>query len=71
MSVIERNPQVLDGAVVFSGTRVPFHTLLDYLQAGQPLAELLNDYPTVTKEQAIAALQEAEEALLRNARSAG
>jgi uncharacterized protein (DUF433 family) len=42
---------------VFIGTRVPFQTLLNYLEAGQPLDEFLEDFPTVTREQAIAALE--------------
>jgi uncharacterized protein (DUF433 family) len=43
---------------VFAGTRVPVRTLLDYLQAGEPLGEFLDDFPTVTREQAVAALRE-------------
>jgi uncharacterized protein (DUF433 family) len=48
---------------------VPLQTLLDYLEAGQPLSEFLDDFPTVTKEQAVA-LEQAKEALLARARSA-
>jgi hypothetical protein len=44
--------------------------LLDYLEAGQPLSEFLEDFPTVTREQAVAALEQAKEALLARARSA-
>lgn len=55
---------------MFAGTRVPFQALIDYLEAGQPLTEFLDDFPTVTREQAIAALEEAKEALLADARSA-
>ena len=43
---------------MFAGTRVPFQTLIDYLKAGAPLSEFLEDFPTVLKEQAIAALEE-------------
>ena len=68
--VIARSPGILGGTPVFSGTRVPLQTLLDYLQAGDSLADFLNDFPTVTREQAIAALQLAREALLGDARSA-
>ncbi|MGB6362766.1 MAG: DUF433 domain-containing protein [Thermoanaerobaculia bacterium] len=68
--VIEQNPSILGGTPVFAGTRVPFQALIDYLEAGQPLAEFLDDFPTVTREQAIAALEEAKEALLADARSA-
>jgi uncharacterized protein (DUF433 family) len=41
---------------------VPFQTLLDYIEAGQPLSEFLEDFPTVTKEQVVAALEQAKEA---------
>ena len=60
----------MSGTVVFAGTRVPFQTLIDYLEAGQPLSEFLEDSPTVSSEQAIAALEEAKEALLNTARPA-
>lgn len=52
---------VMSGTPVFVGTRVPFQTLIDYLEAGQPLAEFLEDFPTVSKEQAMAALEQAKE----------
>ena len=60
----------MGGTAVFVGTRVPFETLLDYLKAGQPLSELLEDFPTVTREQAVAALEQATGALLALARPA-
>jgi uncharacterized protein (DUF433 family) len=60
----------MSGTPVFVGTRVPFQTLIDYLEAGQPLADFLEDFPTVSKEQAIAALEQAKEALLDRARPA-
>ena len=69
-AVIEQNPNILSGTPVFAGTRVPFQALIDYLEAGQPLTEFLDDFPTVTREQAIAALEEAKEALLADAHSA-
>lgn len=62
--VIRIDPEVMGGTAVFVGTRVPFETLLDYLQGGQPLSEFLGDFPTVTQEQAFAALEQAKEALL-------
>ena len=52
---------------MFVGTRVPLATLLEYLEAGQPLSEFLEDFPTVTREQAVAALEQAKEALLARA----
>jgi uncharacterized protein (DUF433 family) len=59
----------MGGTPVFVGTRVPFQTLLDYLEAGQPLAEFLHDFPTVSRDQAVAALEQAKEALLDANRS--
>ncbi len=67
---VHSDPEIMGGTPVFVGTRVPFQTLLDYLEAGQPLAEFLDDFPTVTREQAIAALEQAKEALLTRARAA-
>lgn len=67
---VHHDPEIMSGTPVFAGTRVPFQTLLDYLEAGQPLTEFLEDFPTVSKEQAIAALQQAKEALLARARPA-
>jgi uncharacterized protein (DUF433 family) len=55
-SPIHRDPEVLGGTVVFSGTRVPLETLLDYFKGGESLAEFLRDFPSVTKEQAGAAI---------------
>jgi uncharacterized protein (DUF433 family) len=51
--VITRDPEILGGAPVFRGTRVPFQALLDYLEGGQMLDEFLDDFPTVTREAAI------------------
>ena len=58
------NPAVLGGAPVFAGTRVPAQTLLDYLVAGDGLDEFLDQYPSVSREQALAALDLMREALL-------
>ena len=69
-SVIHSDPGIMGGTPVFVGTRVPLATLLDYLEAGQPLSEFLEDFPTVTREQAVAALEQAKEALLARARPA-
>jgi uncharacterized protein (DUF433 family) len=62
-SVIERDPTILGGVPVFKGTRVPVRNLIDYLEAGDPLETFLDHFPTVAREQAIAALEEAAEAL--------
>jgi uncharacterized protein (DUF433 family) len=62
--VIARDPDVLGGTPVFRGTRVPFQTLLDYLEGGQTLVEFLDDFPTVTRDAAISALQQAKSLLV-------
>lgn len=58
-SVIVRNPAILSGEPVFRGTRVPFKSLTDYLEHGRSLDEFLDDFPGVTRENAIAALEQA------------
>jgi uncharacterized protein (DUF433 family) len=68
--VVHIDPEIMSGTPVFVGTRVPFQALLDYLEAGQPLSEFLEDFPTVSKQQAVAALEQAKEALLQRARPA-
>ena len=67
-TVIHSDPEIMGGTPVFVGTRVPVATLLDYLEAGEPLSEFLEDFPTVTRAQAVAALETAKEALLASAR---
>jgi len=57
--IIVKNPGILGGEPVFSGTRVPFKVLTDYLEAGDTLDEFLEQYPSVSRELAIAALEEA------------
>jgi len=68
--VIQRSPDVLGGTPVFRGTRVPVQTLIDYLEAGDRLEDFLGDFPTVSREQAVAALQIAKEALIQDAGAA-
>ena len=63
-SVIHSDPGILGGATVFVGTRVPVRTLLDYLEAGRPLAEFLDDFPTVTRSHAIAVLEQVKDILV-------
>jgi len=62
-SVIVKNPNILSGTPVFRGTRVPLQLLFDSLERGYTLEEFLQGYPTVSREMAIAALQEARELL--------
>jgi uncharacterized protein (DUF433 family) len=59
LSAITKDQSILGGAPVFRNRRVPFQALFDYLEAGQPLYDFLNDFPTVAREAAIAALKEA------------
>jgi uncharacterized protein (DUF433 family) len=59
-NVIIRDPEILGGTPVFRGTRVPFQALLDYLEGGQTLNEFLDDFPTVTREAAVHALEHAK-----------
>lgn len=68
-SVIHSDPEILSGTPVFVGTRVPAKNLVDYLEGGHTLDEFLEDFPTVTREQAIAALEEAKGLLLGHANS--
>lgn len=68
--LITHSPDVLSGAVVFAGTRVPLQALLDYLEGGDPLDEFLEDFPTVTREHAIAVLELAAQALAERATAA-
>ena len=63
-SVIVQDPEIHSGEPVFRGTRVPFQTLLDYLEGGETLDEFLEQYPGVTRENAIAALEEAKALVL-------
>jgi uncharacterized protein (DUF433 family) len=63
-SVIVKNPEILGGVPVFAGTRVPFQALLDYIEGGRTLDEFLDHFPTVTREAAIAALEEAKALVL-------
>jgi uncharacterized protein (DUF433 family) len=55
--VVSRDPEVVHGALVFTGTRVPVEVLVDYLAAGHSLEEFLDGFPTVSREQAVAYLE--------------
>lgn len=62
--IIHSDPEIVSGTPVFIGTRVPAQALLDYLEGGETIEEFLDDFPTVSREQAIAFLEEAGRALL-------
>lgn len=67
--ILTSDPEVLGGESVFAGTRVPVRNLLDCLAAGQTLSEFLDDYPSVSREQAQSALELARQALTASASS--
>jgi uncharacterized protein (DUF433 family) len=63
-AIIVKNPAVLSGEPVFRGTRVPFKSLTDYLEHGRSLSEFLDDFPGVSRQDAIAALEQARFSLV-------
>ncbi|WP_013321207.1 DUF433 domain-containing protein [Gloeothece verrucosa] len=65
--IISRSPEIMSGTPVFTGTRVPVQTLLDYLKAGESIDDFLDGFPTVTREQVIALLEEAGKRLINMA----
>jgi uncharacterized protein (DUF433 family) len=67
-SVIVSDPDILGGTPVFRGTRVPVDSLIDHLKAGDSLEEFLDNFPSVSREAAIALLEEAKEFLMNRAR---
>ena len=62
--IISRDPEVMGGAPVFYGTRVPVQTLLDYLEAGESIDDFLDGFPSVSREQIIAFLEDATHLLV-------
>jgi uncharacterized protein (DUF433 family) len=63
--IITASPDIMGGTPVFAKTRVPVQTLLDYLKAGESIDDFLEGFPTVTKEQVVAFLEEAEEQIVK------
>ena len=63
VQIISRSPDIMSGAPVFAGTRVPVQTIIDYLAGGHPLEEFLDDFPTVRREQALELLRRVKEML--------
>ena len=68
--VIHVDPEIQGGAPVFSGTRVPVKNLFDYLEAGDSLDDFLRSFPSVTRDQAVAVLEQARDALTPDAHPA-
>jgi uncharacterized protein (DUF433 family) len=69
-TVIHSDPEILGGVPVFIGTRVPLRNLIDYLERGHSLDEFLDHFPSVAREQAVAALEAAHDILAARARPA-
>ncbi len=69
-AVVHSNPAILSGTPVFVGTRVPVQSLFEYLESGETLDEFLRQFPSVRRDQAVAALQLAKESVLTSARPA-
>jgi uncharacterized protein (DUF433 family) len=67
--IVNVDPEIMSGTPVFAGTRVPLYNLFDYLEAGDSLEKFLASFPSVTREQAVAALEIAKEAVLEVASS--
>jgi uncharacterized protein (DUF433 family) len=65
--VIVKDPQILGGMPAFRGTRIPFANLVDYLEGGHTVDEFLSDFRSVTREAAIAALEQARELVIAHA----
>jgi uncharacterized protein (DUF433 family) len=65
-AVVSRDMDVMGGAPVFTGTRVPVQTLLDYLEAGETIDDFLEGFPTVSRDQVIAFLEAAKDRLVQS-----
>jgi uncharacterized protein (DUF433 family) len=68
--VVHSDPEILGGTPVFVGTRVPVQALFDYLEGKHSLEDFLDDFPTVRRRRAVAALEQAKELLVSGARAA-
>jgi len=69
-SVVTIDPEVMSGTPVFAGTRVPIRTLIDHIRAGDGLDVFLEDFPSVSREQAVAFLEEASDRVVEAAQKA-
>jgi uncharacterized protein (DUF433 family) len=69
-TIVHSDPEIMGGEPVFVGTRVPVQTLMDYLEAGDSLDDFLDQFPSVKKEQAIAAIQWGFKSLISHAPAA-
>lgn len=69
-SLVSRDPEIMSGALCFTGTRVPVKTLFDYLEGASTLEEFLQDFPTVSRDKAVAVLEAARQSLAADAPAA-
>ena len=69
-SIVKRDPEIMSGALCFSGTRVPVKALFDYLEGSSSLEDFLEDFPSVSRERAVAVLEAARERLAVDAPAA-
>jgi uncharacterized protein (DUF433 family) len=70
LHLVSRNPEIMSGALCFSGTRVPVKNLFDYLEGSSSLEDFLADFPSITRERAIAVLETARAGLTADAAAA-
>ena len=66
-SIVKIDPEIMSGVPCFAGTRVPIQNLIDYLEGGDSIDDFLEGFPTVSREQVIAFLEEAKERVLSRA----
>ncbi|MDB5902355.1 MAG: hypothetical protein JWM26_1233 [Betaproteobacteria bacterium] len=69
-SLVSRDPEIMSGALCFTGTRVPAQNLFDYLEGGSSLEDFLEDFPSISRETAVAVLEVARERLFADAPAA-
>ncbi len=69
-SLVSRDPEIMSGAICFTGTRVPVKNLFDYLEGGSSLEEFLDDFPSISREKAVVVLEAARERLSADASAA-
>ena len=66
-ALVKRDPEIMSGALCFTGTRVPVKNLFDYLEGSSSLEDFLEDFPTVSRERAVAVLEAARASLAADA----
>ncbi len=69
-SLVSRNPEIMSGALCFTGTRVPVQSLFDYLEGSSSMEDFLEDFPSIQREKAVAVLEAAKERLYADAPAA-